>query len=106
MYRCRARITCAGSRPQWRAPRIRDRRSNSTSLALAEVLLLGVPVKQDHQAERSPPPPPVASNDNRTTSPHPHPPRRVRRGPVRLHPSQVLAPLAPSLTPFPAALRI
>src|SRR6266545_4316912 len=64
----------------------RRRLTNSTLLALAEVLLLGVPVKRDHQAERSPPPPLVARNDTHTTSPHPHPPDRLRRGPVRVHP--------------------
>src|SRR6266508_6290808 len=61
---------------------------SSTLLGLAMARLSGVPLERDHQAERSAPPPPVARHDTHTTSPHPHPPDRVRRGPVRLRPPQ------------------
>src|SRR6266498_1776139 len=75
---------------------------SSTLLALAVARLLGVPVKRDHQAERSPPPPLVASDDTRTTSPHPHPPDRLRRGPPPIHPPQRPAPLGPELPAWAA----
>ncbi len=65
----------------------------STLLDLAMARLSGVPVKQAHQAERSAPPPLVGHRDTHTTSPHPHPPWRVRRGPLRIHPPQGPAPL-------------
>jgi plastocyanin len=43
MYRCRARITCWDRKPNWRAPRVRDRRSQARGarlLALAALLTL------------------------------------------------------------------
>src|SRR6266536_4687077 len=79
--------------------------TSSTLLDLAVARVLGVPLKQEHQAERSTPPPLVVHRDTHTTSPHPHPPDRLRRGPLPIHPAQGPAPLGPELPARAAAGR-
>src|SRR6266536_761586 len=99
--------TLAMSRPGSGAPPAprSSGRSSSTLLDLAVARVLGVPLKQEHQAERSTPPPLVVHRDTHTTSPHPHPPDRVRRGPLPVHPAQGPAPLGPELPARAAAGR-